>query len=213
MPHKPPALRGGHPFVAQAPVWAAKRCPTPCCHAAHLTVWPCWADRVNSPTYRPGRLPPAAYPTRTPYTKPPSRLRLPIQVCCLASVSLINLIDMSLAESSEARKSRSGCASTVIAAIIIAVIVWVLVRPGVFTIQPIGALPEGVTFIYHSRGSEIPLFSSPDGLCLKAQQSVTLLCRAAALSAVSGLTDRIIVRLPYSHWAYLLSTDGQEFTQ
>lgn len=90
---------------------------------------------------------------------------------------------------------------------------WFVVRPGVFTIQPIGALPEGVTLIYHSRNPEMPVFSSPDGLCLQIQGSVNLICRAATLSAVEELTDRIIIRLPYSHWAYLRSTDGQEFTR
>jgi hypothetical protein len=90
---------------------------------------------------------------------------------------------------------------------------WFVVRPGVFTIQPIGALPEGVTLIYHSRKPEMPVFSSPDGLCLQIQGSVNLICRAATLSAAEELADRIIVRLPYSHWAYLRSTDGQEFTR
>lgn len=90
-------------------------------------------------------------------------------------------------------------------------IAWFLMRPGVFTIQPIGAIPEGITLIYHSRNPEMSFFSSPDGLCLKIQGSVTLLCRLAALSAVEELSDRIILRLPYSHWAYLQSTGGLEF--
>ncbi len=88
---------------------------------------------------------------------------------------------------------------------------WFLVRPGVFTIQPIGAIPEGITIIYHSRNPEMPFFSSPDGLCLKLQDSVTLLCRMVALGAVKELSNRIILRLPYIHWAYLLSTGGLEF--
>ena len=90
-------------------------------------------------------------------------------------------------------------------------LVWLFIRPGVFTIQPIGALPEGVTIIYHSRNSEMPFFSSPDGMCLKMQGSVTLLCRGMAIGAVEELTDRIILKLPYSRWAYLRSTGGQEF--
>lgn len=95
--------------------------------------------------------------------------------------------------------------------IIILGLVWFLVRPGVFTIQPIGALPDGVTIIYHSRSSEMPFFSSPDGLCLQTQGSVSLLCRGAALSAAADLTERIILKLPYSHWAYLRSTGGMDF--
>jgi hypothetical protein len=88
---------------------------------------------------------------------------------------------------------------------------WVLVRPGVFTIQPIGALPEGITLVYFGRGSEMPFFSSPDGLCLQMQGKVSLFCRAEALSAATELKERIILRMPYSRWAYLRSTGGLEF--
>ncbi len=96
--------------------------------------------------------------------------------------------------------------------ILIFVVVFLLARPGVFTIQPIGALPEGVTFVYHSRSSEMPFFSSPDGMCLESTGSVSLLCRGMAIGALEELTDRILFRLPYSHWAYLRSTGGMEFS-
>ncbi len=109
------------------------------------------------------------------------------------------------------KKGRAGCAAAPALVLVTVIAVWFLVRPGVFTVQPIGALPEGVTFIYHSRNPEMPLFSSPDSLCLKTQGSVSLLCRATALSATSELTDRILIRLPYSRWAYLQSTGGLEF--
>jgi hypothetical protein len=97
--------------------------------------------------------------------------------------------------------------------IILLAFLWIIIRPGVFTIQPIGALPDGITFIYHSRNPEMPFFSSPDGLCLKIQGSVSLLCRASSLAAVEELSKRILLRLPYSHWAYLRSTGGLEFEQ
>lgn len=90
-------------------------------------------------------------------------------------------------------------------------VAWFLLRPGVFTVQPIGALPDGVTFIYHSRNPDMPFFSSPDGLCLEMQGSVSLLCRGTALSASSELTDRMLIKLPYIRWAYLRSTGGREF--
>jgi hypothetical protein len=93
------------------------------------------------------------------------------------------------------------------------VLAWLLVRPGVFVIQPIGAIPEGITIIYHSRNPEMPFFSSPDSLCLQIQEGVSLLCRMAVLGGVEEITDRVIVRLPYSHWAYLRSTGGLEFDQ
>lgn len=99
----------------------------------------------------------------------------------------------------------------VITITILFIILWAVIRPGVFTIQPIGALPEGITIIYYSRGTQIPLFSSPDGLCLQIQGSVSLLCRMMAINSFSEIADRIIFRLPYSHWAYLQSTGGLEF--
>jgi hypothetical protein len=95
--------------------------------------------------------------------------------------------------------------------LLLALLLWIAVRPGVFTVQPIGALPEGMTIVYRSRGPEMPFFSSPDGLCLQIQGSVNLLCRAAAISVLEELSDRILFRLPYSRWAYLQSTGGQEF--
>jgi hypothetical protein len=95
--------------------------------------------------------------------------------------------------------------------IIIFVLVWIFVRPGVYTIQPIGMLPDGVTVIYYGRGAEMPFFSSPDGLCLQELGEVSLLCRMSAMAGSTELTERIILRLPYSHWAYLQSTGGLEF--
>lgn len=97
--------------------------------------------------------------------------------------------------------------------IIILAIAWFIVRPGVFTIQPIGILPEGITVVYHSRNPEMPFFSSPDGLCLDIHGSVTLFCRMAGLGAMEVISDRIILRLPYSHWAYLRSTHGMVFSE
>lgn len=90
------------------------------------------------------------------------------------------------------KKRSSGCIVAIAVLAVLLVIILVAVRPGVFSVQPIGALPEGVTFIYHSRG-DIPFFSSPDGMCLDIQGSVSLLCRGTALAAVTELTDRIII--------------------
>ena len=113
---------------------------------------------------------------------------------------------------SERPKKRSRI-SLLIAIVVLLGIIWVAVRPGVFTIQPIGALPDGVTVIYHSRNPEMPFFSSPDGLCLEIQGSVTLLCRVAAIGALDELGERILLRLPYNRWAYLRSTGGLEFKE
>jgi hypothetical protein len=79
---------------------------------------------------------------------------------------------------------------------------------GFYTVQPIGALPEGRTAIVW-RASGEPFFNSPDALCLQRMGEVSLLCRGMAMSQAP--TDRIILRLPYQRWAYTASTGGQEF--
>lgn len=40
--------------------------------------------------------------------------------------------------------------------IFILFIAWIIIRPGVFVIQPIGLMPDGITIIYHSRSAEAP---------------------------------------------------------
>jgi len=99
--------------------------------------------------------------------------------------------------------------SKTIAIVIIAVVLLIaLSRMGFYTIQPIGALPEGVTLIVWRTSGE-PFFNSPDAVCLKLQEGVSLLCRGLAIAQAP--VDRIIFRLPYMDWAYLMSTGGQVF--
>lgn len=79
---------------------------------------------------------------------------------------------------------------------------------GLYTVQPIGALPDGVTIVVW-RDSGEPFFNSPDALCLERTGGVSLLCRGMAIG--QGPTDRIIMRLPYQEWAYSASTGGKAF--
>ena len=81
---------------------------------------------------------------------------------------------------------------------------------GFYTVQPIGALPEGGTAIVWRAGDE-PFFNSPDALCLERMGAVSLLCRGMAMTQAP--TDRIILRLPYQDWAYSASTGGQTFNR
>ena len=90
-------------------------------------------------------------------------------------------------------------------------VIWVIVRPGVFTIQPNNTLPEGITIVYNTRSPGIPFFSSAEGLCLAIEGDVTSTCRETALAAARDLDDRTLFKLPYSQWAYLQSTGGLEF--
>jgi hypothetical protein len=79
---------------------------------------------------------------------------------------------------------------------------------GFYTIQPIGALPEGKTILVR-RASGEPFFNSPDGTCLRRLGEVSILCRLQAMR--DAPLERILLRLPYSRFAYLRSTGGAEF--
>src|SRR5450759_5544802 len=107
-----------------------------------------------------------------------------------------------------ARRSRGCGFRSLLAVLAVLVLIYLVVRPGFYTVQPIGTLPEGVTLLVR-RASGEALFESPDGLCLRIQGSVSLLCGGGAKGRAP--LDRIIVRLPYLEWAYLLSTGGQKF--
>jgi hypothetical protein len=75
-------------------------------------------------------------------------------------------------------------------------------------VQPLGALPEGVTLVVWRNSGE-PFFNSADATCLRKMGSVSLFCRLMALGQAPK--DRIISRLPYWEFAYLQSTDGAGF--
>lgn len=110
---------------------------------------------------------------------------------------------------------RKSYAGLIIILVVIALLAfaWTIARPGIFTIQPNAAMPYGMTIIYYSRSGGMSFFSSPDGLCLRSEGSVTLLCRMSALGAAANLSNRVLFQLPYSRWAYLKSTGGLEFGQ
>ncbi len=111
--------------------------------------------------------------------------------------------------SSGAQPRSAGCGlTTAIGIAILVLLVFAASQVGVYTVQPIGALPEGITLVVW-RSSGTPFFDSPDALCLRAQDGVSLLCRAMALGYAPK--DRIILRLPYMEWAYLASTGGKSF--
>lgn len=79
---------------------------------------------------------------------------------------------------------------------------------GFYTVQPIGAVPDGATAIVW-RDSGEPFFNSADALCLERTGGVSLMCRGMAMGQAP--TDRIIMRLPYLEFAYSMSTGGKEF--
>jgi hypothetical protein len=82
---------------------------------------------------------------------------------------------------------------------------------GLHTIQPIGAFPKGITLVV-LRGADQPFFNSPDAMCMKANNGqVNLLCRAMMIGATP--VERVILKLPYMEWTYLMSTGGSTFNK
>ena len=93
----------------------------------------------------------------------------------------------------------------------IVVVISIYTQVGLYSVQPIGALPQGVTAVVRRIGDE-PFFNSPDATSIRRTGGVSLFTRMAAL-ANSPLKDRLFFRLPYMEWAYLASTDGKTFSK
>ena len=96
--------------------------------------------------------------------------------------------------------------------IVVLVVVVGIALTGFFVVQPIGALPDGITLWYFRAGTGLSFFESPDGLSLERTGSVSLMNRMTAFSMViDRIESRIIARLPYQEWIYLRTTDGARF--
>lgn len=108
----------------------------------------------------------------------------------------------------DSAKHRTSSWKLVAGVAVIAVAAFSYAKLGFYSIQPIGAVPDGVTAIVW-RESDEAFFNSADGMCLRRTGSVSLMCRMMAMGAAPK--DRILLRLPYQRWAYLRSTDGKEF--
>ena len=80
---------------------------------------------------------------------------------------------------------------------------------GFYTIQPIGAVPEGATWLVWRNSGE-PFFNSADSASLSRTGSVSLLSRGFALR--DAPKERIIAKLSYWRFAYMQSTGNREFS-
>lgn len=103
----------------------------------------------------------------------------------------------------------AGMKKSLIAALLIAVAIVIYTQLTVFVVPPIGAVPEGRTVII-LRLSKTDFIDSPDAICDRLQGGVSLLCRGMTMAAVVE-NSKILVRLPYSDWLYLVSTGGKRF--
>lgn len=79
----------------------------------------------------------------------------------------------------------------------------------IFVVPPIGAVPEGRTVVMLQL-NKTKFIDSPDAICERIQGGVSLLCRGMIMAAVVEKT-KIIARLPYSEWLYLISTSGKRY--
>lgn len=95
----------------------------------------------------------------------------------------------------------------IILAAIIAIAIYTQIT--IFVVPPIGAVPEGRTVIM-LRLNKTKFIDSADAMCERIQGSVSLLCRGLTMAAVVDNT-KIIARLPYSRFLYLISTDGKTY--
>mgnify|MGYP003318637413 CR=1 FL=1 len=83
---------------------------------------------------------------------------------------------------------------------------------GFFVVQPIGAIPKGVTIWYWRNGYDIEFIDSADGIMLREDGGVSLLGRAILVGSVyDEIENKIILKLPYQKWMYKISTKGVEF--
>jgi hypothetical protein len=83
---------------------------------------------------------------------------------------------------------------------------------GIFVIQPIGALPEGVTIVYWRSGLNLPFIASVDGLLDESGAGVSLMGRGIFFSKIAEpLKEREIFRFGYSESLYLWSTNGKKY--
>jgi len=80
----------------------------------------------------------------------------------------------------------------------------------IFVVQPIGIAPEGRTVVI-PRSGQMRFIDSADGLCLRMQGNVNLLCRGMVLARLGAQDTRILARFPYSRSLYRISTGGKEF--
>lgn len=73
----------------------------------------------------------------------------------------------------------------------------------VFVVQPIGAIPKGVTVIVYGV-DDLRFIDSPDAFCQRRSGGVSLYCRGMTAGKVVR-EGKILLRLPFSKILYALS--------
>jgi hypothetical protein len=73
----------------------------------------------------------------------------------------------------------------------------------IVVVQPIGAIPDGITVLVTGLPG-LNLIDSPDAICQRKQGGVSLLCRGVTAGAIAK-NGHIIARLPYSSVLFRMS--------
>ncbi|BAV74157.1 hypothetical protein PCAU_1948 [Pseudomonas chlororaphis subsp. aurantiaca] len=107
------------------------------------------------------------------------------------------------------KNGKDSMKKMMIAGIVALIAVLIYTQITIFVVPPIGAVPEGRTVIM-LRLNKTNFIDSADAMCDRLQGGVSLLCRGITIGAVVSKT-KIIARLPYSEWLYLVSTGGKRY--
>ena len=100
---------------------------------------------------------------------------------------------------------------TILALLIIVILIVGYTQLTFFIVPQIGAVPEGKTVVI-LRLNKTNFIDSPDAMCERIQGGVSLLCRGVMLAGVLE-KSKILVRLPYSEFLYLISTNGNTYSR
>lgn len=89
------------------------------------------------------------------------------------------------------------------AAVVVAVVGAWIAGVRIVVVQPIGAIPDGVTIVVSGLPG-LSIIDSPDAICQRNQGGVSLLCRGMTAGRIAK-EGHIIARLPYSGMLFSLS--------
>jgi len=81
---------------------------------------------------------------------------------------------------------------------------WFILRPGIFFVPPSVFEPEGVILLYYEKQPGMPVFASPELLCMAQYGEVSTACLEAGQGTILAVSQRLITRVPYADWAYQL---------
>jgi hypothetical protein len=79
----------------------------------------------------------------------------------------------------------------------------------IFVVPRIGAVPEGRTVVM-MRLNATKFIDSPDAMCERIQNGVSLMCRAIIMGKVIS-EAKILFRAPYNQTLYDIANDGKKY--